>query len=392
VEGSAQAMPGERSSAVRLEVVSSLSAFAALDGWDALVEAMPRPSPFLLQGWLAAWVSHYGAGAELAVHVARRGGRIVAALPVVRQRRRGILVSKFPGGKQSNFADLMLAPGEPAATGAALVEEMRAHHDLAQLHGLPAESRLVECAPAGSMALFRRIEAPVLELSQGWEAIRAERLTAKRRRSLRTRRRQLEDRGQVTFEVARSPDDVDDALAEVFRLHRLRWQGPSDGSGFATPTGMAFHRAALGALAARKVVRLVTMRSGGRAIAFALGFTVAGRYYGYRTAFDPAFARYGPGLMVVHEANAGVADEGVTRIEMLGGADAYKLEVADRVEPLHLGLGLAGTPRGRAVVVARVGALRVRERLRASPTAQRAYGPIRPLLGRLRARGGVLKT
>ena len=35
------------------------------------------------------------------------------------------------------------------------------------------------------------------------------------------------------------------------------------------------------------------------------------------------------------------ADEGLTSVEFLGGAERYKLELADRFEPLYQGLGLA---------------------------------------------------
>ena len=41
---------------VKLETISDGDAFAGLDArWDGLVRAMPRPSPFLLHGWLSAW-------------------------------------------------------------------------------------------------------------------------------------------------------------------------------------------------------------------------------------------------------------------------------------------------------------------------------------------------
>ena len=65
-----------------VETVSTIDAFEALAGeWDDLVRAMPRPSPFLLHGWLAEWWRHYGEGAEFAVQVARSDGRLAGALP-----------------------------------------------------------------------------------------------------------------------------------------------------------------------------------------------------------------------------------------------------------------------------------------------------------------------
>ncbi len=67
------------------------------------------------------------------------------------------------------------------------------------------------------------------------------------------------------------------------------------------------------------------------------------------------------------------AREGATRAEFLGGAERYKVELADGFEPLHLGLGLAGSARGRAAVAARAGWLRLRRRGKSSGLARKVY-------------------
>jgi hypothetical protein len=64
---------------------------------------------------------------------------------------------------------------------------------------------------------------------------------------------------------------------------------------------------------------------------------------------------------------------------LLGTADRFKLDLADDLEPLFLGLGLAGSAQGRAVVAARSGVRRLRQRLSRSPTARRVYDLVRPL-------------
>jgi CelD/BcsL family acetyltransferase involved in cellulose biosynthesis len=67
------------------------------------------------------------------------------------------------------------------------------------------------------------------------------------------------------------------------------------------------------------------------------------------------------------------AGEGATRAEFLGGAERYKLELADGLEPLHLGLGLAGNARGRTAVAARARWLRLRRRSKNSVLAKKVY-------------------
>jgi CelD/BcsL family acetyltransferase involved in cellulose biosynthesis len=368
----------------RYELISSESAFAELDGgWDELVRAMPRPSPFLLHAWLLEWLRHYGGASELAVQAASRDGRLVGAFPLVHKSWQGLRVAKFLGGQHTSLADLLLASGESATTGAALVERASSEHDFAELFGLVRDSRLAQVVGPGQLHLFHRVDAPVLELAGAWDAVYRAKVSGKGRRDVQRRRRQLEEHGTLEFAVARSPEDVERVLPEAFRLHDLRWQGRDEMSGFATPTGMRFHRAALGRLAEQDVVRLATMTVGGQAIAFLLAFALAGRLYLYRMAFDATYARYGPGLLTVLETIASGAGEGLKRVEFLGGAESFKLRLADRIEPLHLGVGLATTARGRALVTTRTGVLRLRERLKQSPTVRRAYDSAMPLRTRL---------
>ena len=49
-----------------------------------------------------------------------------------------------------------------------------------------------------------------------------------------------------------------------------------------------------------------------------------------------------------HDALANAFGEGATRVEFFGGMERYKMELTDRTEPLHEGLGLADSARARS--------------------------------------------
>jgi CelD/BcsL family acetyltransferase involved in cellulose biosynthesis len=367
-----------REAGVRIETVSSESDFVRLaDSWDDLVRAMPRPSPFLLHSWLVEWWRHYADEADLAVHVAYRASHLVGALPLCIHRRRGLRVSEFIGGTGAALADLLIAPGEdlPAVTG--LIERAASSgHDYANLFGLPGSSRLVAALPPAALRLVERLEAPVLDLSAGWDAVYREKTSSKRRHDRGRRMRQLEALGSVEATVARTREEIEPALEDAFRVHALRWQGRRDPTGFATPTGMRFYRAALLRLAEVDVPRLLGLHLDGRMIAFALSLQLSGRAYGVTMAFDPAFARFSPGsetLMLRLETAAG---EGITRFEFLGAAGAHKERFTDRFEPIYQGIGLARTLRGRAATNALVGGIRIRRRIKRSETARKLYSRV----------------
>jgi CelD/BcsL family acetyltransferase involved in cellulose biosynthesis len=361
---------------LRVETISSERDFAALAGaWDDLVRAMPRPSPFFLHAWLLEWWRHYGRDSQLAVHLAYRGDRVVGALPLFVRRSLGLRVTAFVGGTWALLGDVLLAPGEDATTASALVEHAASSdNDFANLFGLPGSSRLVGALPPGALRLIERLEAPVLDVSAGWEHVYAARFSAKARSERRRRMRQLSELGPVEVTVARRPGQLGPALEEAFRVHRLRWQGRRDASGFITPTGLRFHRAAVLALAELDVPRLTVVRCGGRAIAFALSLQLEGATYGVSMAFDPAYAAFGAGMEAKLSSLQAAAAEGLTRVELLGADAPHKRRLTDRFEPIYQGIGLARTFRGRAASEALVGAIRGRRRLKQWPAARRLYG------------------
>jgi CelD/BcsL family acetyltransferase involved in cellulose biosynthesis len=352
---------------------------------------MPRPSPFLLHAWLQAWWSHSAEDASVAVYVAYRDGTMVGALPLCVQPRLGLRVLTFPGSPHSALADLLVAEGEDESVGASLVERAASSsHDFADLYGLPSGSRLVEALGPTQLRLVKRSEAPVLDMRGGWDAVYRAKLSSKRRNFHGRRRRQLAKAGRVEASVARTEEELASALEDAFVVHERRWAGRPDGSGFTTPAGMRFHRDAIRALAKVGVPRIVTLKLDGEPIAFHYYFLLEGRMYVHRIAFDPDFARFSPGLINTLDAIEAAADEGATVVEFLGGAERYKLELADRLDPLYQAFGLARTIQGRAAVAGRVGGIRLRRGLKRSSTLRRFYfdglAPARRALGRVTGR------
>jgi CelD/BcsL family acetyltransferase involved in cellulose biosynthesis len=363
-----------------VETIAGAAEFAALGReWDALVRAVPRPSPFLLHGWLAAWWEHHAAGATLSVHVARRDGRLVAALPLYVRRRHGVRIARFLGDDAAALADLLTAPEAEPSTPATLLDRALAGADFADLFGLPAHSRLAAAAGAGHLTLLMRADAPVLDLDGGWDAVYRAKTSAKRRSLHRRRLRQLGETGPVSVEVARDPDTLAAALEEAFRLHAARWRDRPEASGFASATGRGFHRAAVRALAPLGVPRIVLVRAGGRPVACNYFLLLEHRMYFHELAFDPAFARVSPGVLATLAAIEAAADEGARRVEFLGGAERYKLELADRFEPLYQGIGLAVTARGRVASTYRETAIRARRVLKRTPVRDLYYDGLAPV-------------
>jgi CelD/BcsL family acetyltransferase involved in cellulose biosynthesis len=360
---------------LRLETIVSEDRFIALgDRWDALVRAMRRPSPFLLHCWLLEWWRHYGEGCRLSVEVAFRGEDLVGALPLITYPHRGLRVATFIGARQAALADALIAEGEGQELVEALADRVTAsEHDYADLFGLPESARLAALDGPRRLQLFQRVEAPVLDLSDGWEAVYRRKTNSRKRAHHKHRRRQLAELGEVEVVQARTLEELEPALEEAFRIHELRWRGRPDGSGFATETGKRFTRAVQRGLVELDASRILLTRVGGRPVAFSWYLLFERRVFLHRLAFDPAFSRFSPGMVNALDSLEYAAAEGAIRAEFLGGAERYKMELADQLEPLFLGLGLPGTALGRSVVAARSRWLRLRRRGKSSVLARRVY-------------------
>ena len=372
-----------------LRVHTSFDGLEPIAGaWNELALGLPRPSPYLLFPWARTWWREYSSRGELAVVVASRGGTTAGILPAFVRRSRGMRVLRFLGDYRSMLADVLLAPGEDARLARRLLEAALAGADYASLFGLSAGST-AEAAAAGALRLHERNEAPVVELGSDWEAVLRSKLSSDTRARFRRKRRRLEELGRLEIDYAVTPARVARAAEESFRIHELRWQGRPDLSGIATAEAQRFYSAAYRALAEERpgTLRIATLRLEGRAIAYNAHFLLGRRMYAHRLGFDPAHGRFSPGLLLILDVFERACAEGVELVELLGPAEDYKRPFVDRFEPLHEGIGLPQTVRGRIAVGAHEGGIRARSRLKRHARLRQAYVSARAALGRFPVSG-----
>ena len=264
------------------------------------------------------------------------------------RKRAGLRVASFMGDRVSVLPDLLLARGADLSVAAPLIERLSsAGSDVVDFHGLPVGSRIASVL-GSRLEVIQRVESPVLSLEPDWDTVYKAKTNAKKRNHHKRRRRQLSELGELTVTVARELPELEPALEEAFRLHALRWEGRPDGSGFGTPVGMEFHRAALKRLA---VIDVAAHRdAAARRPRDRLSLLVRARGLHVR---PPARLRPRAGALVARAREharriQSAADEGMTRVEYLGGGERYKLELSDGLSPLYHGFGLSSGVRGRA--------------------------------------------
>jgi CelD/BcsL family acetyltransferase involved in cellulose biosynthesis len=340
-----------------------LAAAMAAAGWTK--------GPFLTPDWLsvqAAALTNEHDRARVGAFrllVAHRDGRLVAALPLVVERRRlagmpARLYRSLSDDHTQRF-DLLLHPADADDAAAALVAHLARARDWDALElqvildDGGAADRLVEAARAAGLPIgawpsmrspYFALPATVADLDQ--------RLGAKLRGNLRRRAKKLAaDVGPVTLErvdgAGVSAVQLDALLDEGFALEAAGWKG-ARGTAIACDARLRARYLALAhAFAARGQLACYFLHAGARRVAFHYALVDGDTYYLFKPGFDPALASYGLGHLLVDAVARDLIARGLRELDFLGDDMPWKRDWTDTVRPHSFRYLFAPTARGRAL-------------------------------------------
>lgn len=285
--------------------------------WDALADRVGA-SPFLRPGWFAAWWHAFGRGTVEVLH-ARRAAQLVGVMPLA--RRHGELRS--PTNAHTPRFGALAEDGLVAAALCAELFARRPHHvTLGYLDSAdPTGEAFNEAAcAAGYRALERTMmRSPYLDIGGEFGAYRTTRRSAFLA-DLRRRRRRLDEDGRVSVSIEHTGARLDEALS----IEDLGWKGRRGTAIAEWPPTRHFYREVADWAASRSTLRLLFLRVDRRPIAFVLGLEDAGTLYLLKGGFDPSFARFSPGQLILQECISYAFEAGLQRVELLGGDEPYK--------------------------------------------------------------------
>jgi CelD/BcsL family acetyltransferase involved in cellulose biosynthesis len=319
--------------------------------WERL--AARSRNVFACWEWTSTWWRHFGSPGEPAFAECRRDGEPFAILPlqaVARGPMRGLrLLGHGPGDVLGPICD----PADAALAGAALRKA------LDELLGRPV-LLYAERLPGGPLAeafggrLVKREANPSLAIAgRGWEEY-----LASRSRNLREKvgrgARKVERKHEVAYHLLERPEDLEPRMEALLRLHRARW---GEGTNFAAPDAIAFHRDLAATMLAAGRLRLWTMSVDGTEVAAWYGFRFEGIESFYQSGRDRSYDKLSVGFLLLARTLQAAFEDGLERYDFLRGNEPYKDRFADSdsgLETRVLGRGALG----RGLVLAAGGALR----------------------------------
>lgn len=289
--------------------------------WDNLA-ARAMAAPYLHLGWAEAWCRAFSEG-DTELRTLRRDGRLAAVLPMVRKQK---VLESAANYHTPGFG--LLAEDREAASALAqdLFQEEPLHISLTSLD--PEGDTIKACRRAAEEAGYRVVVRPFqrslyLDLDEDWDAYEAG-LGKNLLRNLKRARRQLELEGEVTVDVVCGGTQLDEHLRQAFLVEAASWKGAAGTAIQSDPRTQRFYTAVGRWAAERGMLRLFFLRMGRRPLAMYLALQDHGVCYLHKGGYDPAFGRYSPGKMLLHEVIRDCFMGGVKRIEFNGDAEPYK--------------------------------------------------------------------
>jgi CelD/BcsL family acetyltransferase involved in cellulose biosynthesis len=295
---------------LRLLALPDLAEPAFCASWERLVARAAEPNPFFEPWFLLPAMTQWGAAERVRVAAWFDEGRLAGLLPVQRSDNYyGHRVPHARGWLHPNaFCGApLIAAGQESAFWRALL----AHHDR---HPAGALLLHLPLLPAAGPA-YEALQAVLAERARGHYAVAKEHrallsgettaaaylaaaMSAKKRKELRRQHARLAEQGALAVERCEGHEGLDQWIAEFLALEAAGWKGAGGSALASAPeTSALFRQALAGAAAAGRLERLA-LRLDGRAIAMLASFLTPPGAYSFKTAFDEAYARFSPGMLL----------------------------------------------------------------------------------------------
>ncbi|WP_245806100.1 GNAT family N-acetyltransferase [Erythrobacter donghaensis] len=295
---------------LRLLTLAEAEDPAFIAAWERLLARAAEPNPFFEPWFLLPSLRQWGDAARVVIMAWFAEGRLAGLLPVVRSAKYyGHRVPHLGGWLHPNaFCGVpLIAAGHEEA----FWRDLLAHCDrqaaralLLHLPQLPADGpvnaaldRVLACSPRAHYTAAEEHRA-LLTGEASAAAYCEAAMSAKKRKELRRQHNRLADEGALTFERLAGDESLTAWTAEFLALEAAGWKGAGGSALASAPdTRALFQQALAGAAAAGRLERLA-LRLDGRAIAMLVNFITPPGAYSFKTAFDEAYARFSPGMLL----------------------------------------------------------------------------------------------
>ncbi len=286
---------------------------AAIAEWDALALMASEPNSFLESWSLLPALANLDRESRVQLMIYRENGRLAGLMPISRPAR----YYRYPLPHWQNWLHHNAFCGVPlVANGAehrfwaallASFDSKAAKALFLHLSHLPEGGTLAKTLESLAreqrrpFAVVHREERAMLQSGQAPEDYFEASVPARKRKELRRQHKRLSESGTLRFHRYCDDYRIDQWCADFLQLEHSGWKGREGSSLSSAPATAAMFRTSLHGGAARGRVERISLSLDAKPIAMQVNFLAAPGSFSYKTAFDEAYARFSPGVLLQRE-------------------------------------------------------------------------------------------
>ena len=294
--------------------------------WQNMIQERSESTFFDQEVWHQVWWSEFGNDFQLKVlAVYSDSGEVKLIAPLMVE---GNEISFLGSTDLVDYHDFLIRDPLDVSCIQSLVKVIHGmtEIDKISLKSLPESSPAITQFRLHAEQLGWKVEiaqedvAPRIELPSTWDDYMAS-LRKKDRHELRRKFRRLKQAGHVRQIELISPDDVDHAMDDFIRLHRMSTAGKEQ---FMTDQRERFFRKVAVELAKERLTKLCFLEVNNERVATSLSFVYKGVRYLYNSGYNPIYSNLSVGLMNHALAIKSSIESGHRVFDFMRGSEAYK--------------------------------------------------------------------
>lgn len=308
-----------------MATVAGAAELASLDAeWRDLAAGAIEPNAFYGPALLSAALAAFPGDRPETVIVRDGTGQLIGLAPIAPLKGYSRLPVRYIATwmhKHCYFAAPLVRAGAERAFFRSFFDFTERQGAFLRLRHLDAEGPLFAAAAAVAAETGRlvspsaRYERAMLCAPWTTDDYLAGSLHGRHRKDLRRRRARLEEAEPVRFETYAADDDLAGWTEEFLAIEAAGWKGAAGTALKQDEASAAFFRNAVRRAEKAGELQFFRFRAGARTIAAAVHFRAGAVSYAFKIAYDEAYARYSPGVMIEIEIMKALEAAALARID-----------------------------------------------------------------------------
>ena len=328
-----------------IKKISTQNEFLKLkEDWTALLKNSRANTLFLTWEWMYTWWEYFQENRQLFIlTVYDESKKLVAIAPlcITNKRIGGISVLKyikFLGTLpiSSDHLDFIISKGEEKKVLGKIVVFLfqESRWDYCLLTNIPVTSltgRLLE-EIMGNRPFQSKISqsCPYIPLPDQIEDFHSS-LSSNMRNTIKRRKRNLQKNyNGFEFVKCENPDDIDDAMEILFKLHQKKWMEVKHKGNFARNAIRVFHKKIAETFLNVDMLRLYFLRVQGKDVAALYTFKYNNTLFYYQGGWDPEWSKDRVGSILTNLVIEDAINNGYSEYDFLRGTEDYKTRLTDK--------------------------------------------------------------